>query len=162
MTSPLSFALILIAFAVPASAQTLDWSQDPVAQSAATVKPAAHSYFQGQLTLRGETREICFSLSSQKIDQFEGDPDVSQGVFVSQAIPSFREKSAASTVNCASSLEFNGDYLRTCGGLYLIGAATRARGDIFTQMERYNDDGSLKIQPVGTFEFKRVDGCPKP
>jgi hypothetical protein len=119
------------------------------------------SYYQGALTLRGETRAVCFALSPEKVDSAAGDPDLGQGVYVSQAIPSFRERGPSSPVDCATSLEFNGDYLKTCGGLFLIGATSLSHGDIFTQMERYNSDGSLKVQPVGTFEFQRVDSCPK-
>ena len=122
-------------------------------------RQAGFSYHQGTLTLRGETRAVCFALSDEKVDSAAGDPDLSQGVYVSQAIPSFRERSAGSTVECAASLEFNGDYVKTCGGLFLIGAASASRGDIFTQLERYGADGKPKLRPVGTFEFKRVDLC---
>ncbi len=121
-----------------------------------TTEPAS---YQGTLTLGRETRGICFALSPEKVDAHAGDPDVSQGVFVSQAIPSFDEKGPAYSADCASILEFNGDYLKTCSGLFLIGAATNHRGDAFTQMERYDGEGKLKIQPAGTFEFKRIDAC---
>ncbi|MFI5349224.1 MAG: hypothetical protein ACHQ2Z_06755 [Elusimicrobiota bacterium] len=122
-------------------------------------RQAGFTYHQGTLTLRGETRSVCFALSDKKVDSAAGDPDLSQGVYVSQAIPSFRERSAGSTVECAASLELNGDYVKTCRGLFLIGAASASRGDIFTQLERYGADGKLKLRPVGTFEFKRVDLC---
>ena len=121
---------------------------------------AGFSYYQGALTLRGETRAVCFALSDEKVDSAAGDPDLSQGVYVSQAIPSFRELSAGSTAECAASLEFNGDYLKTCNGLFLIGAASASRGDIFTRLERYGADGKVKLKPVGTFEFRRVERCP--
>ena len=118
------------------------------------------AYFQGTMTLRGQKRDICFALSPEKVDSAAGDPDLSQGVYVSQAIPSFRERSAGSTAECAASLEFNGDYVKTCSGLFLIGSASGTRGDIFTRLERYGPDGKLKLRPVGTFEFRRVDLCP--
>jgi hypothetical protein len=116
--------------------------------------------YQGIIRLANETRAICFTLSPEKVDQFEGDPDVSQGVFVTQAIKSFKEEGPSYKGQCATSMDHNGNYIRSCSGLYLTGAGALSRGEVFTSLSRYDPGtGQLTLQPVGSFELKQVENC---
>lgn len=133
--------------------------------SLAIEKPATElpvAYYEGTMTLGSEQRLVCFSLSPEKIDQFVDDPDVSHGVFVSQAIESFRERGLKYSGDCATALEYNGGYIRTCSGLFLTEATTLKDGPIFDNLSRFNpNDGSLSRRPVGRYSLKSVASCPK-
>jgi hypothetical protein len=116
-------------------------------------------YYQGIMDIGGDQRPVCFSLSPDEIDRYAGDADLPHGVFVSQDIPRFLENGK----ECGSSLEHNGDYIRTCSGLFLTGAGSLARGDVFARLDRFDPQtGALSAEPVGTYQLQRVDSCQSP
>ena len=165
----------------PVAAQNVDWGQDPVPQAREQVKTAMKqgqttiagapvqqaeqaktglSYYKGKLFLGKETRNVCMAVSPEKIDRFAGDPDVSQGVFVSQAVPVLSETEPAQDLSCQSSVEYNGSYIKTCSGLYLSWVDRTkddfTSGDIFSSLQWR---GSATNQPLGTYRLKPAASC---
>ena len=118
--------------------------------------PAPVSYYKGTMTANGQTREICFALDPKRVDSFEGDPDVSQGVFVSQAIPEFLEQGYPP---CATALDHNGETIKTCSGFFLTEAGSLKKGDVFADLRRFDPAGGYSIHPAGRWTLKQVPGC---
>lgn len=114
-------------------------------------------FYQGVITLKTETHDFCFRLDTEVINPYEGDPDV-RGNYSYQEIPSFEEKNSAEK-KCVTRWNHNGQYIRSCSGLFLIYPAA-LKGDVFTTLSRFDPiNGGLAVQPVGQFEMQRVASC---
>ncbi len=117
--------------------------------------------YKGTLTVGFETRSICLGVASTRTDRYAHDPDMSQGVFVYQDVPLYEERDASGKeTRCRTTLEHNGSYLKTCGGLFLTEASSLSRGPVFEALERFDPKtGALTRRPVGSYELRPARSC---
>jgi hypothetical protein len=109
--------------------------------------------------------DVCLELSPRIVDRYAGDVDMSQGVFI------YREgRLREGTQTCGTSWEINGDFVRSCSGLFMLGLKNGNTigdggidGNVFNvyQIDHLYDPatGELAQTPVGSYTLSRVPSC---
>lgn len=129
----------------------------PAAPAVQGAPVAAIAHYAGEIEINGAARRACFTMSTEVINPYEGDPDV-RGNYSYQEIPVMRQDGAAA---CSTRLEHNGRYILSCSGHYLIlDSSGHIGGSVFTTLKRFNPDtGALAVEPVGRFKFEKASAC---
>ena len=137
------------------AAQTPSVAGAPAASNKG-VEPAEFKTYKGEIKLKDKTQPITFELSAEIVDRFEGDPDMQGHGFEYQAMRNLR----IGGQTCERNLERNGRYIQACDGLFLMidGRLESAfpetmAGKVFTTRTRFNQQGELIVQPIGTFSL---------